>query len=96
MPPSAEITAVKVPFGTIRSALVKPVTASEKVMVTVAVSPAFKAESFSTIVAVGRWVSITKLAEPVVPSPVLPAKSVYPVLLRSIVLVADSTLASGV
>ena len=39
IPPSAELTAVKVPLGMVRSSLVKPVTASEKVMVTVAVSP---------------------------------------------------------
>ena len=59
MPPSVEATAVNVPFGTLRSALVKPVTASEKVMVTVAVSPIFRAESSNATVAVGAVVSIT-------------------------------------
>jgi hypothetical protein len=47
-----------VPFATVRSALVKPVTASEKVIVTSDVSPICSAVSATAIVAVGRAVSI--------------------------------------
>ena len=43
MPPSLLLTAVNVPLGTVRSALVKPVTASVKVKVTSEVSPALQA-----------------------------------------------------
>ncbi len=58
MPPSALLTAVKVPFAIVRSALVKPVTASLKVKVTNEVSPARRAVSASTMLAVGRTVSM--------------------------------------
>ncbi len=47
-----------VPLATVRSARVKPLTASLKVMVTVVVWPTPSAESASTTVAVGRWVSM--------------------------------------
>ncbi len=57
VPPSLELTALSVPLAIVRSALVKPVTASEKVMVTSEVSPIFRAVSASTTVAVGRAVS---------------------------------------
>ena len=57
MPPSPEVTADKVPFWTVRSALEKPVTASVKVMVTSEVSPARRAVSATTIVASGATVS---------------------------------------
>ncbi len=57
-PPSALLTTVKVPLAMIRSALVKPVIASLKVMVTCEVAPIFSTLSASTIVAVGRCVSI--------------------------------------
>ena len=53
-PPSEELTAVNVPLAMVRSALVKPVTASEKVIVTKEVSPIRRALSATTIVAVGR------------------------------------------
>ncbi|MNR58163.1 hypothetical protein D3C85_1790920 [compost metagenome] len=56
-PPSLLLTALRVPLATLRSALLKPVTASLKVMVTCAVSPGFNTESLSTMVAVGRWLS---------------------------------------
>ncbi|MNG24473.1 hypothetical protein D3C84_1092010 [compost metagenome] len=58
IPPSLLLTEVNVPLAMLRSALVKPVTASEKVMVTSEVSPAVSAVSASTIVAVGRSVSM--------------------------------------
>ena len=58
VPPSLELTALSVPLAMVRSALVKPVTASEKVNVTVAVSPTRNAVSFSEIDAVGRCVSM--------------------------------------
>jgi hypothetical protein len=54
VPPSLELSEETAPLATVRSAVVKPVTASLKVMVTVAVSPAASAESDSAMVAVGR------------------------------------------
>ncbi|MNV94502.1 hypothetical protein D3C71_1893070 [compost metagenome] len=56
-PPSLELTALNVPLAMVRSALLKPLTASEKVMVTPLVSPAFNAVSAITMVAVGSTVS---------------------------------------
>ncbi|MNV39333.1 hypothetical protein D3C71_1309090 [compost metagenome] len=96
MPPSLLLTALNVPLATLRSALVKPVTASEKVMVTSDVSPAASAVSASTIVAVGRTVSMAKLLESVVPLPALPDRSLTPVLSRVIRLVVSLMLADGV
>ncbi|MNG02284.1 hypothetical protein D3C84_853060 [compost metagenome] len=58
MPPSLLLTALKVPLAIVRSALVKPVTASLKVMVTSEVSPILSAVSATTTVAVGRTVSM--------------------------------------
>ncbi len=58
MPPSDELTALKVPFSTVKSALVKPVTVSLNVKVTSEVSPAAKAVSATTIVAVGLVLSM--------------------------------------
>jgi hypothetical protein len=63
MPPSLLLTALSVPLATLRSALVKPVTASLKVMVTPEVSPAASAVSATTRVAVGRAVSMVLLLE---------------------------------
>ena len=57
-PISLLLTDVSVPLAMVRSALVKPVTARLKVMVTSEVSPAFSASSATTMVAVGRSVSI--------------------------------------
>ncbi len=57
MPPSALLTAVREPLAMVRSALVKPLTASLKVMVTSEVSPIFKVLCVNTTVAVGRTVS---------------------------------------
>ena len=54
---SALVASVRTPFTTIKSALVRPVTASLKVMVTRLVSPALSALSASTMVAVGASVS---------------------------------------
>ncbi len=84
------------PTVTLRSAVVKPLTASLKVMVTVDVSPMLKALSATTIVAVGRWVSMAKLFESVLPMPVLPDAPITPVLSRVIRLVLSSTLLDGV
>ncbi len=56
-PPSLELTALKVPLAMDKSALVKPVTASLKVMVTPEVSPMLNAVSATTSDAVGRTVS---------------------------------------
>ncbi len=58
MPPSLLLTALRVPLARVRSALVKPLTASLKVMVTSDVSPIFSAVSATTMVAVGRTVSM--------------------------------------
>ena len=58
IPPSLLLTAVNVPLAIVRSALVKPLTASEKVMVTSEVSPILNAVSATTMVAVGRNVSM--------------------------------------
>ena len=58
MPPSLLLTADNVPLAMVRSALVKPVTASLKVKVTSDVSPIFNAVSAITMVTVGRAVSI--------------------------------------
>ncbi|MNN16037.1 hypothetical protein D3C81_1291620 [compost metagenome] len=59
MPPSLDETLLSVPLATLRSELSKPVTASLKVIVTSAVSPGRRSVSLMTIVAVGRWLSIT-------------------------------------
>ncbi|MNO58424.1 hypothetical protein D3C76_489820 [compost metagenome] len=58
MPPSLLLTEVNAPLAIVRSALVKPVTAWLKVMVTSDVSPIFRALSVTTIVAVGGAVSM--------------------------------------
>ncbi|MNM42289.1 hypothetical protein D3C81_531210 [compost metagenome] len=57
MPPSLLLTAVSVPLAIVRSALVNPLTASLKVMVTSEVSPILRLVSATTRVAVGRTVS---------------------------------------
>ena len=75
-PPSLLLTEVNVPLAIVRSALVKPLTASEKVMVTSEVSPMFRALSATTMVALGCTVSMVKLPELVTPLPALPARSV--------------------
>ncbi|MNF85357.1 hypothetical protein D3C85_1584910 [compost metagenome] len=58
IPPSPLLTALRVPLAMVRSALVKPLTASENVMVTSDVSPAVRVLSATTMVAVGRTVSM--------------------------------------
>ncbi len=58
IPPSALARPLRLPLATLRSATVKPLTASLKVMVTSDVSPARKALSATTMVAVGRTVSM--------------------------------------
>ena len=90
IPPSLLCTALRVPPSIIvRSALLKPVTASLKVMVTSEVSPIFRALSATTMVAVGRTVSMVKLPELVIPVPALPAPSCTPLLFRLMRLVVS-------
>lgn len=74
----------------------KPLTASEKVMVTLVVSPTVSAVSATTMLAVGRTVSIVKLAEFVVPIPAFPAQSVRPELFRMIRLLESRKPTFGV
>ena len=57
-PPLLEFTGDSVPLAIVKSALVKPVTASEKVKVTSEVSLAESALSATTTLAVGRAVSM--------------------------------------
>jgi hypothetical protein len=58
-PPSEVVTLESVPFSTVMSLLSNPVTASEKVIVNVDVSPTFKAPSdITTLETTGSLVSI--------------------------------------
>ena len=57
MPPSPELTADNVPLAIVRSTLVKPVTASENVIVTKLVAAPLRELTATTIAAVGRCVS---------------------------------------
>ena len=75
VPPSALVSAPTEPPCTVRSVLVKPVTASEKLSVKVAVSPDLTKVFESDRAAVGNLVSTVKLAL-VAAVPALPAKSV--------------------
>ena len=96
MPPSLLLTALSVPLATARSALLKPVTASLKVMLTSEVSPIDKAASANTMVAVGLAVSMSKTLESVVPVPALPDAFRMPVLSSEIMLVSAVTPTVGV
>ncbi|MNR05151.1 hypothetical protein D3C85_1211630 [compost metagenome] len=58
MPPPALLKPLNTPLATLKSAVVSPVTASLKVMVTVVVSPAASALSATTMLALGRTVSM--------------------------------------
>ncbi|MOA40883.1 hypothetical protein D3C78_1627950 [compost metagenome] len=58
MPPSLLVSPLRLPFGADRSARVKPATASLKVMVTRLVSPTVRLLSATTMVAVGRRLSM--------------------------------------
>ena len=64
MPPSPLLRLLSVPLGTVRLAVVKPVTASLKVKVTVAVSPIFSEVSLMVILdcRAGALVSTTTLS----------------------------------
>ena len=74
MPPSELDRFERAALGAVRSAVVKPVTASEKVKVMVAVSPLFNVEALLVMARVGAWVS--KVRDGVVPAPpLLPAAS---------------------
>ncbi len=95
-PPSLLMKSLSWPTLTLRSARVKPVTASLKVTVTVDVSPTLRALSATTIVAVGHWVSMAKLFESVLPMPALPDAPVTPLLSSVIRLLLSSTLLVGV
>ena len=59
LPPSAVATAESVPPCTVKSALLKPLTTSLKVMVTAAVSPALSVDLSNAMVALGARVSTT-------------------------------------
>src|SRR5947199_70070 len=89
-PPSVEATPVRVPLATDRSLLSKPLTASEKVIVTSEVSPACSALSATTIVADDHTAELPSLWHPVCPRPVLPAASATPVVASAIGLVVPS------
>ena len=89
IPPSLLLTAVSVPLAIVRSALLKPVTASLKVMVTSDVSPMVRLLSATTMVAVGATVLMVKLPELVVPVPAFPARSAIPVLARVMMLLVS-------
>ena len=95
-PPSLDATALRVPFATVRSALLKPVTASLNVIVTAAVSPAARLMSATPMLAVGRVLSTSKVGLSVVPNPLLPARSTMPPLSRVMTLLATVLLAVGV
>jgi len=79
-PPSLEARLESVPLATLTSAAVKPVTASVKVKVTVALPP--MASTVSEIAMLearlGRTVSTAKLPLWAVPLPALPARSAMP------------------
>ncbi len=59
IPPSLLLNPLSEPLATVRSARVKPVTASLKVMVTRDVPPIFNVGLATTMVAVGSKVSMT-------------------------------------
>ncbi|MNN75787.1 hypothetical protein D3C81_1921130 [compost metagenome] len=59
IPPSALLSPLTTPLATLRSSRPKPLTASLKVMVTRLVWPMLRLLLATTMVAVGRWVSIT-------------------------------------
>jgi hypothetical protein len=60
-PPSPVLKFVRTPLLTVKSAVVNPVTASEKVKVTRDVSPIIKEVSVTVIVAVGEMVSTVQV-----------------------------------
>ena len=95
-PPSLLLTALRVPLDTVRSALLKPTTVSEKVMVTCEVWPMIRESFATTTVAVGRTPSMATLFDVVLPLPALPAMSWTPVLSRVMWLLALTILAVGV
>ena len=97
VPPSLELTLPRVPLAMVRSALLKPVTGSLNVKVTVAISPMRSAVSFNEIVAVGRCVSMVKLLELVDPVPAFAVATLAtPVMSTLITLVVSVTPAVGV
>ncbi|MNR47246.1 hypothetical protein D3C85_1663270 [compost metagenome] len=58
MPPSPLLRLLRAPLATVKSAVVRPLTASLKVIVTVLVSLPASAVSATTMLAVGRRVSM--------------------------------------
>src|SRR5438094_2454655 len=79
-PPSVEATPVRVPLATDRSLLSKPLTASEKVIVTSEVSPACSALSATTTVDDSCDLQIPYEFVSVLLRPVKQAASATPVL----------------
>ena len=61
MPPSDELTELSMPLAIVRSALVKPLTASLKIKVTSEVSPTVRALSATMMVAAGNDAEMTML-----------------------------------
>ena len=74
MPPSLLVSVDSVPPPSETFALDRPVTASAKLSVSVAVSPAFRSVSLMARVGVGARVSIVKLPEVLLPMPVWPPR----------------------
>ncbi|MCY1345420.1 hypothetical protein D9M69_314810 [compost metagenome] len=60
IPPSLVLRLLRLPLATVKSAISRPLTASSKVMVTVAVSPTFRLLSLSEMLADGRTPSTTR------------------------------------
>ncbi|MNF88145.1 hypothetical protein D3C84_706320 [compost metagenome] len=58
IPPSPLLRLLRTPLATVKSPMARPLTASLKVIVTVLVSPAASAVSATTMLAVGRKVSM--------------------------------------
>ncbi|MNG23978.1 hypothetical protein D3C84_1086480 [compost metagenome] len=58
MPPSPLLRLLRAPLATVKSPMARPLTASLKVIVTVLVSPTARAVSATTMLAVGRRVSM--------------------------------------
>ncbi|MNE54633.1 hypothetical protein D3C80_1494250 [compost metagenome] len=58
IPPSPLLRLLRAPLATVKSPMARPLTASLKVIVTVLVSPAARAASATTMLAVGRRVSM--------------------------------------
>ena len=95
-PPSLLVRFDNVALATLMSDRSNPLTASLKVMVTVVVSPMPRPLSATTMVAIGSAVSIAKLLESVVPTPLFPDRLDTPALFKVIRLLLLVMLLVGV